>query len=115
MSQSFCPIDNFTPSPQTIASLQELERITKTANLLSILISACPLFQIFAGRGSYTGLATGAGTFNIATYDWETLQRAFDSAQQIKTGEFDRIIDDARLNSSGEDSQFWECMYRASR
>ncbi|RKR63722.1 hypothetical protein C7387_0385 [Yokenella regensburgei] len=115
MSTPFCPLNNFTPSPQTIAALQEIEQITRTANLLDILISACPLFQIFAGRGSYTGLATGAGTFNIATYDWDTLQRAFSSVQNLKTERLDQIIHDTLSISSGEDKKFWECMYRASR
>ncbi|MDQ4428649.1 hypothetical protein PKO51_04575 [Yokenella regensburgei] len=113
MSTPFCTLNNFTPSPQTIAALQEIERITNTANLLSILISACPLFQIFAGRGSYTGLATGTGTFNIATYDWETLQSAFRSLQDVKTNELHKIIGVQILYANGEDLKFWRCMYRA--
>ncbi|MDR3103304.1 MAG: hypothetical protein LBU96_02555 [Yokenella regensburgei] len=113
MSTPFCPLNNFTPSPQTIAALQEIERITNTANLLSILISACPLFQIFAGRGSYTGLATGTGTFNIATYDWETLKKAFSSLEKIEYQLISETITRARIHAHGKDSQFWECMDNA--
>ena len=85
MKGSFCNIHHFTPSQKTLETLIEMERITRSANFLSHLLTAVPIFQMFSGRGNYTGLSTLSSSYNITTYDWSHLAQAFSMHKCYKT------------------------------
>lgn len=113
MKGSFCNIHHFTPSQKTIEMLKEMERITRSANFLSHLLTAVPIFQIFSGRGNYTGLSTLSSSYNITTYDWTNLTQAFSSINVIKRRQLETLAMRAADETSSKDRQFWKCVYNA--
>ncbi|WP_379932774.1 hypothetical protein ACFC2F_21040 [Enterobacter sichuanensis] len=109
----FCNITGFIPSQRTVEALRKMEEISRSASILTTLLAGVPLFQIFAGRGDYIGLGSSVSAYNIATYDWEKLQLAFRSIQDIQRRKLLEIVIDAQTSSTGEDRMFWRCMDHA--
>lgn len=113
MKGSFCNIHHFTPSLKTFETLKEMERLTRSANLLSHLLTAVPIFQIFSGRGNYAGLNTLSSSDNITTYDWNNLAQAFSSIDVIKRRQLETLAMRAVDETSSKDREFWKCVYNA--
>lgn len=113
MKGSFCNIQYFTPSQRTIEALKEMERITRSANLLTHLLTAVPLFQIFSGRNSYPGVSALSGGYNISTYDWQNLAQAFSSVGLIKRRQIETLAMRMANETTSKDKEFWKCIYNA--
>jgi len=113
MKGNFCGINNFKPGQRTRDALAEVDRITRSANILTYLLSAVPLFQFFAGRSSYLGSSVFSSSYNISTYDWDQLANALSSVDKIKRAQLEKLASEMMVRTYGDESKFWECVYNA--
>lgn len=113
MKGNFCGINNFKPGQRTRDALAEVDRITRSANILTYLLSAVPLFQFFVGRSSYLGSSVFSSSYNISTYDWSKLANALSSVDKVKREQLEILAWNMKEQTSSEESKFWECVYNA--
>jgi hypothetical protein len=113
MKGNFCGINNFKPGQKTREALAEVDRITRSANILTHLLSAVPLFQFFAGRSSYLGSSVFSSSYNISTYDWDQLASALSSIDKIKRKQLISLAWNMKEQTSSDESKFWKCVYNA--
>lgn len=113
MKGNFCGINNFKPGQKTREVLAEVDRITRSANILTYLLSAVPLFQFFAGRSSYLGSSVFSSSYNISTYDWGKLANALSSVDKIKRSQLEKLASEMMVRTYGDESKFWKCVYNA--
>ena len=113
MKGDFCRVDDFEPSDNTMSAIDEMNNVINMSSYLSKIMYSVPMFQIFAGRGSYVGVSLGASGWNATGYDWQQLQGVFSSIPVIKRARLEKIAQQAELFASGKDAEFWRCVYNA--
>ena len=105
----FCKIDNMTLNQKSKYTVEQIHGLMERANVLSTLVGAAALYDIFSGKASvYTASKT------IYEYDWDLFVDAMMSVPKITR----RMIRDAARQqmfyTSGKEQKFWECVSDAA-
>ncbi|ADZ89508.1 hypothetical protein GV054_01040 [Marinomonas mediterranea] len=114
MDKGFCHIEGYEPSSLTLSVLDDIERVSRLSKVLEFGLAGTPLFQIFAGRSSYSGTGVLSAGWNATTYDWKLFQSALSSVSRLRKGMIYKHASMAYLRSIGKDKKFWRCVANAA-
>ncbi|WP_435236754.1 hypothetical protein ACR30L_03990 [Psychromonas sp. PT13] len=108
-----CPINGLTFGKQSQKSLDEIRRLTKTANWLSIALAGSVLNNIFFRNGPV------AVSYNIKTTDFKLMANSMSSTNPILKRKVNEEASKIMLfNSSSlsfKEKTFWRCFYNETR
>lgn len=113
MKGDFCNIGAFTPSSRTQDAIKDMNNVIDMSSVLSAIVTMVPLFQIFAGKKSFLGVATASASYNIHTGEWKTFADAVNGVELVKKDRLRFIATQAELYSVGEERKFWRCVSNA--
>ncbi|WP_045409389.1 hypothetical protein [Vibrio jasicida] len=106
----FCKVDEITVSPKMKGYLDRINNKVDLGNLLATSIASSQLIQIFSRK-----VSAGKQLKKIYEHDWEVFSHVILSSHYITKNEVNKIADEARLFSNGNESKFWDCVYEATR
>lgn len=108
-----CPIDGLTFGKESQKSLDEIRRLTKTANWLSVALAGSVLNNIFFKNGPV------AVSYNIKTTDFKLMANSMSATNpllQLKVNEEASKIMLFRSSSLNfKEKTFWRCFYNETR
>ncbi|WP_047044151.1 hypothetical protein [Vibrio mexicanus] len=106
----YCKIDEMVISPKMKGYLDRFHSKIELGNLLATSVASSQFIDIFSGRAT-----TGKRLKKIYEHDWEVFGEVLLAAHTITRNEANKIADEARLFSVGNESKFWDCVYEATR
>ena len=111
--QEFCDIKGFEPSNRTKEYIEQMNHITDMSSVLDKILFSIPFFQIFAGRGSYSGVSLASASYQVSTYNWTLYSDAVKAVGDIERKQLENVAFKAYMDTHGEESKFWSCVYNA--
>ncbi|MEZ8102593.1 hypothetical protein [Vibrio bivalvicida] len=109
----YCKIDNLKLTTKSKRSIEDIRDAIETGNMLSSALSLVPIYQIFFGTPSIRNAAFESG-ISIREYDWEQWADAMFSTNRITKGRVAAIAGDTMIMTSGQEQQFWRCVYESA-
>ncbi len=106
----YCNIDQITVTPKMEGYLDRVNSKVDLGNLLAISIASSQFIQIFSGK-----VSAGRQLEKIYSHDWEVFSSVLLSTHFLTRNEVNKIADEARLFSFGDEAKFWDCVYEATR
>ena len=111
MKGNFCTVKGFKPSPRTIETIKEMNRISDLASFLGVILTAVPFFQIFAGRKTFPFASNGSTKkWQVLTSDWKTLADALEAVPKVRRQLLYSLTLKVGYVSTGEEKKFWGCV-----
>ena len=106
----FCKVDEIKVSSKMKGYLDRVNSKVELGNLLATSVASTQLIEIFTGR-----VSTGKQLKKIYEHDWEVFSHVLLSSHAVTKHEVNKIADEARIFSNGNEAKFWECVYEATR
>ncbi|WP_298769687.1 hypothetical protein [uncultured Shewanella sp.] len=111
MKGNFCTVKGFKPSPRTLETIKEMNRISDLATVLGVIMTYIPLFQIFAGRKTYPFASNGSTKkLQVLNSDWKTFADSLEAIPKIRRDRLRNLAGNMELYSTGEERKFWGCV-----
>lgn len=108
-----CPIEGLTFGKQSQKSLDEIRRLTKNANWLSVALAGSVLNNIFFKNGPV------AVTYTIKTTDFKLMANSMSSTNPLLKLKVNEEASKIMLFNSGtlsfKEKTFWRCFYNETR
>ncbi|PSW06162.1 hypothetical protein [Photobacterium lipolyticum] len=111
-SLGYCKIDDLKLSANSSNAISEISDLIGSGNMLSIVTSTIPLFQIFLSPGKGTAFEA---TVSIREYDWELFGNALSATGKITRSRIFNVAYSQEFYTYGKEQEFWRCVSEASK
>ncbi len=108
-----CPIEGVRFGSESKAAIKEMRDLTKSVNLISVVLGVSILNDIFTKNGPVSAI------YKIQTTDFELLGKAMASSTPILRRQISNIAGKMaalnQLNLTYVEREFWRCVYNETR